>query len=316
MLVILNPVSRGGAGNGLRPEIERELGKRGLACEIVATAAPGDATRIAQEAASDGVDVVVAAGGDGTVHEVGNGLLRAADGNAQVRTALGVIPIGTGNDFVKTVPGTSSRHAAYETLARGTRHQYDVGLVTWGTAREYFLNAMGTGIDVEVVRQILTRSRRAGQLVYIEGLVRALRRYRPVQLRLEAGGDAVELRVMTIAVANGTCIGGLFRICPTAQPDDGWLDLCVVTELGLGRIPGMALRLVRGRHAGQPGVTYRRVREARIRVLDETPLFFQLDGELREPAGVRELEVAIQPGRLPVIAAGVPGGMAAGPIDL
>jgi diacylglycerol kinase family enzyme len=168
---------------------------------------------------------------------------------------------------------------------------------------------------VEVVRQILRRSRRAGSLVYITGLVRALRRYRPVHLSLEAGDEAMAVRVMTIAVTNGSCIGGLFRICPAARPRDGWLDLCVVEELGLGRVPGMAIRLIRGRHAGRPGVSFRRVRRARIRVLDGTPLFFQLDGELREPAGVQELDVAIQPGRLPVIAAGMPAEMAAGATD-
>lgn len=310
MLVILNPVSRGGAGLALRPEIERELAARGIDCRTVLTSGPGAATLLAREAAAAGTDVVVAAGGDGTVHEVANGLLQAADAGIG-RAALGLIPIGTGNDFVKVIPGTSTRRTAYDTLARGQRYRYDAGRVSWDGTSEYFLNAMGTGIDVEVVRQILSRSRRTGQLVYIGGLVRALRRYRPVHLRLRAGGETMELRVMTIAIANGTCIGGLFRICPQALPDDGWLDLCLVAELGAARIPGMALRLLRGRHAGHPAVAFRRVRSATIEVLDGSPLFFQLDGELREPVGVRELEVAIEPDRLQVIAAGAPGGAAA-----
>jgi YegS/Rv2252/BmrU family lipid kinase len=307
MLVILNPQARGGAGRSLQPEIERELSARGVSCRIALTAGAGAATELARDAAAAGEPVVVAAGGDGTAHEVANGLLQAADAGAG-DTALGVIPIGTGNDFVKVVPGTSSRPAAYDTLARGRRYRYDAGHVSWAGGSEYFLNAMGTGIDVEVVRQILARSRRTGQLVYIAGLLRALRRYRPVHLRLETGGETLELRVMTIAIANGTCIGGLFRICPAALPDDGWLDLCVVAELGAARIPGMALRLFGGRHAGHPAVAFRRVRQARIQVLDHSPLFFQLDGELREPVGVHELDVTIQPSRLTVIAADGRGG--------
>ena len=302
MLVILNPESRGGAGRGLRPEIERALDARGVTCRIVSTTAPGTATVLARDAAVAGEDVVVSAGGDGTAHEVANGLLQAADAGAG-QAALGLIPIGTGNDFVKVIPGTSTRRTAYDTLARGQRFPYDAGRVSWPGGGEYFLNAMGTGIDVEVVRQILTRSRRTGRLVYIGGLVRALRRYRPVHLRLELEGETMELRVMTIAVANGTCIGGLFRICPAARPDDGLLDLCVVAQLGFTRIPGMALKLINGRHEGHPAVAFRKVSLARIRVLDHSPLFFQLDGELREPAGVHELEVTVQAGRLPVIAA-------------
>src|SRR3990170_981388 len=111
MLVVLNPVSRGGAGGAFRPEIERELSRRGVTCEVVTTDGPGDATRIARQAASEGRQVVVAAGGDGTAHEVANGLLQAADAGLGADTALGLIPIGTGNDFVKVIPGTSNRQA-------------------------------------------------------------------------------------------------------------------------------------------------------------------------------------------------------------
>jgi diacylglycerol kinase (ATP) len=307
MLVVLNPVSRGGAGRALQPEIERELTRRGLNCEVVLTTGPGDATEIAERAARAGAPVVVAAGGDGTVHEVANGLLRAADGGVRTDTALGLIPIGTGNDFVKVVPGTSSRSAAYDTLARGLAQRFDAGVASWEGGREYFLNAAGTGVDVEVVRQLVSMSRRTGSLTYIGALVRALRRFRPVHLRLEAGGETMELRVMTIAVGNGACIGGLFRICPVALPHDGLLDLCVVAELRALRIPAMALRLIRGRHAGRPGVEFRRVEQVRVQVLDGSPLYFQLDGELREPSGVLELELAVQPGRLRVLTAGFSG---------
>jgi len=316
MLVILNPAARGGAGRRLQPELQRELARRGLDFDLVTTTGPRDATRLARQAVADGVDVVVAVGGDGTMHEIANGLLQAADEGFGSDTALGLIPIGTGNDFVKAIPGTSRREQAYDTLAAGQRYACDAGLVTWGESAEYFINAMGTGIDVEVVRQILAMPRRTGQLVYIAGLVRALRRYRPVRLRIEAGGEVLEQRVMTIAVTNGVCIGGLFRICPQALPDDGALDLCVVAELGMARVPAMAIRLIRGRHGGQPEVVFRRVQQVRITVLDETPMFMQLDGELHQPIGIQEMEVTIQPARLSVIAARVPGGTAAGNVAM
>jgi YegS/Rv2252/BmrU family lipid kinase len=305
--VILNPTSRGGAGRRLRAELERELARRGLEFELSETRAPGHALELARAACADGVSAVVAAGGDGTVHEVANGLLQAQDAGSGADVALGIIPSGTGNDFVKVIPGTSTRARAYDTLARGARYPYDAARVSWTGGSAYVLNAFGTGVDVEVVRQMQGRSRRAGALTYLGALVRALRRYRPAHLRIELDGESTTQRVMMIAVANGSCVGGMFRICPLAVPNDGWLDVCVVRELGLLRQPAMALRIVRGSHATQPEVSFRRARRIAVEVLDDAPLFFQLDGELREPAGVRRLEITVQPGRLRVIAAALPG---------
>ncbi|NJD11484.1 MAG: diacylglycerol kinase family lipid kinase [Gemmatimonadetes bacterium] len=316
MLVILNPAARGGAGRQLQPELQRELTRRGLRFDLVTTSGPRDATRLARQAVADGADTVVAVGGDGTMHEVANGILQAADAGLGSDTALGLVPIGTGNDFVKAIPGTSRRETAYDTLAAGRRYACDVGQVTWGDSAEYFINAMGTGIDVEVVRQILAMPRRTGKLVYVAGLVQALRRYRPILLRVDTGTEVLEQRVMTIAVTNGNCIGGLFHICPQAVPDDGALDLCVVADVRPLRIPGMAVRLIRGRHVGQPEVMSRRAQRIRITVLDDTPMFMQLDGELHQPVGIQEMEVSIHPARMPVIAAAVPGGRLAGPVAL
>lgn len=308
--VILNPVSRGGRARAMRAEIERELARRGVTFGVVETRGPGDATTLARAACSDGVHAVIAAGGDGTVHEVANGVLQAQDAGVDNDVAFGIIPTGTGNDFVKVIPGTATRTAAYDTLAQGDRYPYDAALVRWAGGQEYCLNAFGTGVDVEVVRQIQGRSRRTGALVYLGALIRALRRYRAVYLRVSADAEIFTEHVMMIAIGNGTCVGGMFRICPRAVPDDGWLDLCIVRELGWSRQPAMAARILRGRHIDHPEVVVRRARELTIEALDDAPLFFQLDGELREPAGVRRIEVSVQSGRLHVIAAAVPGSAA------
>ena len=307
LTVVLNPAARGGAGRRLRAEIERELRRRGLEFEVRETRGPGEAVELARAACHAGSRTVAAAGGDGTVHDVANGILQAADEGTAERAALGIVPIGTGNDFVKVIPGTSNRAAAYDTLAAGRRYGFDAALVAWAGGREYCLNAAGTGVDVEVVRQIQARTRRHGALVYIGGLVRALRRYRPVHVRIDADGESTEARIMMVAVANGTCIGGLFRICPQARPDDGLLDLCVVRELTVLRQPVLAARILRGRHLHEREVSFRTAREVRIEVLDGSPLFFQLDGELREPRGVDTLSITVQPARLQVLAAGRPG---------
>jgi diacylglycerol kinase (ATP) len=297
--VILNPVARHGAGRRLRAEIESALQHAGLDFDVVLTEGPGHGVELARDAAQAGFRTIVAAGGDGTVHEVANGILTAA-GSADA--SLGLIPIGTGNDFVKMIPGTSTRELAVATLAHGTVSSYDVGRARWHDRTEYFVNAMGTGIDVEVVRGLRRGRIVPGGVQYVAALLRALVRYRPIPVRIEVDGEIIEQRIMLLAVANGTCIGGTFRICPAARVDDGLFDVCLVGELPVLRNVRLIPRVIKGTHAGCPGVTARRGRVIRLSSRAAGPLHFQLDGELREtPDGRLGVDVDLQPARLNVI---------------
>jgi diacylglycerol kinase (ATP) len=278
MRVILNPAARHGAGHRLRPVIERELGRRGLDIDIIETEGPGHAAELAGAAAAAGIGRVIAAGGDGTVHEVANGLMNAGVSG----TALGLIPIGTGNDFVKMVPGTSSISTAFDTLRDGIERPVDVGVVRWEGRTEHFMNAMGTGIDVEVVRQMRRSSRMPGGMIYLTALARALVRFRPMPIRIVIDDEEINESIMILAVCNGPSIGGSFRVCPDARPDDGILDVCVVGQLPLHRIVRTVPRVLRGTHAGQPGITMRRGTTVRLARAGGEPFSFQLDGELRE----------------------------------
>jgi diacylglycerol kinase (ATP) len=289
MRVILNPMARHGAGRRLRPVIERELERRRLQFTLVETEGPGHAAQLAREAAADGVRRVVAAGGDGTVHEVVNGLLTAS----ATAPSLGLIPIGTGNDFVKMMPGSESRDQAFATLAHGREAPVDIGTATWDGSSEHFVNAMGTGIDVEVVRQMRRSGWMPGKLIYLGALLRALVRYRPMPIRIVVDGVESGGRIMILAVCNGPSIGGAFRICPDARPDDGMLDACLVRELPLHRIVRVLPRVIRGTHAGQPGVSMHRGTRILLSPDGGGPLPFQLDGELRAASGDSGIEVTL-----------------------
>src|SRR5690606_29801011 len=152
---------------------------------------------------------------------------------------------------------------------------------------EFFVNAAGTGIDVEVVRQLGPNRGTGGATPYIVALLRALRRYRALPVTIDADGRRTDAHVMMVAIANGRCIGGSFRICPDAVADDGRFDVCVFRELPLVRSLWTAAHVLRGRHTTMPGVTMGQAQCVRISVPNGTPLFFQLDGELREPARAR-----------------------------
>jgi diacylglycerol kinase (ATP) len=304
MRIILNPMARHGGGRRLRSGIERELESRRVDFDLVETEGPGHAAELAREAVASGLRTIVAAGGDGTVHEVVNGIASAAFNGV----ALGLLPIGTGNDSVKMVPGTATMEQAYATLIAGRSAPLDVGVSRWDGGSEYFVNAMGTGIDVEVVR-LMRRSRLLpGSVIYVSALIRALARFRPAVMEVVVDGHAVLKRVMNLAVCNGPSIGGSFRICPDASPWDGELDVCLVDEMSMLRNARMVPRVLTGTHVGQPGITMLRGRVVRVSVPAGGPLFFQLDGELRHAAdGAAGIEVTVSPRRLNVIRRVAPG---------
>ncbi len=296
--VILNPKSGGGRGARLREEIQRELSARGVDVVLLETRFARHARDLAIEAVANGAALVAAAGGDGTIHDVANGLLRS-----EKRVPLAVIPGGTGNDFAKVVPGASSRNGAYDIIARPAFHDFDAGYVEWNDGSEYFVNGMGTGIDVEVVRQILRLPRLPGAVKYLLGLLRALATYRPVMLRASLRDEVIESRVMMFAIGNGICQGGGFYLTPQARPDDALLELCVVREIPLWRVALVLPLVLRGTHGEHPVVTMRSFAGLRFDTIDSTPLFFQLDGELREPAAATWLKIDVRPAALSVAVA-------------
>lgn len=300
MRIILNPTAGNGAGVRLRPAIERVLTSKAAACDVVESRSSGHAASLAQEAMSEGITTIVAAGGDGTVHEVVNGIMTAETSAAGIR--LGVIPIGTGNDFVKMVPGLSTFGETMETLFAGRTAPVDVGVVEWSGNREYFMNAMGTGIDVEVVRRLRRGRLMPGGIAYAVALARALAVYRPMPVTLVSNGETITQRIMNLAVCNGPSIGGSFRICPDADVADGLLDTCLIEEMTLARNARMVPRVMSGTHAGHPGVTMLRGQRVHLSLADGGPLPFQVDGELREAENGRTgVQVSIAPQRLNVI---------------
>ena len=298
--VVINPLAGGGQGLRIRERIEQAMAQRGVPCVTSVTEGPRHAVRIAEAAALSGAKIIVAVGGDGTVHEVANGILRARDADPTLPAALAVVPAGTGNDFAKLLGFHGSVDRAITAICAGPERRFDAGRAEWDGGSCCFVNAMGTGIDVEVVRQIARSRPLPGALNYVAGLVRALARYRPVPLDVTATTASFSGRIMTIAVANGRCVGGTFHICPDARPDDGLFDICVIRELSLLGSVAMALRIVRGRHTRQGDVMVFRAAAVDIEVPADAPFFFQLDGELHEPRDARSIRLTILPGALRV----------------
>ena len=299
VVLIFNPVAGRGDAVRRRTAVERLLRARGIEFDIRESHSLEAAADVAEATAREGASVVVACGGDGTVNRVATGLLRARERDATNRAALAVVPLGTGNDFAKLLGIGGSIERAVEVIASGPVHEFDSGIAEWEGGEARFVNAFGTGIDVEVVRQI-HRLSLPPALTYFVGLARALMRYRPIPIRLRTAESGIDASIMMVAVSNGRCVGGSFNICPAAEPDDGLFDVCVIRAVSLAATPALALRIVRGSHAGHPAVAFFRSTDVQIEVGGHHPLFFQVDGELFEPAGASAVRVRILPSSLPV----------------
>ena len=286
--LIVNPQAGRGAGGRLAPEVHERLRQSGARGEIRFTGGPGEMGSLVAAALHDGADCVAIAGGDGSVNEAVNGYV----GVARANQALGVIPLGTGNDFAKMLGVGNDWRLACDRIANGARRRVDAGRCN-GLV---FANGVGAGFDAQVALEANGIRWLRGNAVYGVALARTLLlRYATPNARVVHDGGVIEGRITMLAAANGTTYGGAFRIAPGADIADGMLDLMVADRLSRAGIIGFIPHVLRGTHVGRKGVTM--VRTRRIVVETDEPLVVHADGEIIDRAAKR-LEVEVLPGAL------------------
>lgn len=233
--------------------------------EIVASERKEDLDAIVDRAEHDGVDVIFAVGGDGTVHETAKRLIGR-------RPALGVVPTGSGNGFARHIGLPMQPHASIVSCARQR-------IVTIDTARVNgvpFLNAMGIGFDATIA-DAFARAGTRGLRTYVRVGLREFRRYRAEEYEIAIDGETVTRTAAIVAVANATQYGNNARIAPNASLQDGLLDVVVISDVSLLRAAMLIPALFRGTLHRSPHVLTRRVRHVEIRRRAEGPA--HLDGE-------------------------------------
>ena len=302
--VVVNPAAAGGRGRKAgRRVVEALAGAVPFQAHL--TEGPGHASQLAAEAAAEGASRVLAVGGDGTVHEVAAGLLAA---DRKPLPSLAVHPVGTGNDFFRMTGGGRRPEDARTVLQGGVVQRFDVGRVQWDGGERTFVNLLGVGVDVDVLRRRAKYARLPGLAQYLAAFLDAVVRFRPPKVRIDArsatSGEADRVRVSgpatLAAITVGPSIGGGFMINPTARASDGRLDLCHVRALNWREVAGLVPRVIRGTHGACRQVTLGRLDQAVVRSADSEPIHFELDGEL-VPTPARELRVQVMPGALPVL---------------
>lgn len=297
MKVILNPVAGKGHGARIEGEVRGLLRAEGLDFELVHTDGTWHAADLAESAAREGYDLVVAAGGDGTTHEVVNGLMAAADGGEA--GTLGILPIGSGSDFAHSVGVPPDLAAACRLLARGQARIVDVGRVTLGDgSSRYFDNTLGIGFDGVVTVEARKVRRLRGIALYLPVVLKTvLVSFRAPLVTIEYDGQARTMPTMMIVVANGPREGGGFFVAPDAVPDDGLFDLSITREVGRLEMLGLVPHFMKGTHVDREPVTMARARQVTITSPDS--LVAHADGEILCTDGHR-IECEILPRRLRV----------------
>lgn len=298
--IIVNPNAAGGRGGRVLPELEQRLRQSSIRFSTTSTRGPGDARRLAAAACRRGTPRLLVVGGDGTLHEVVNGFPERGEW-----PAVAILPVGTGNDFHRMLRAPAEVSGVLGLLATGYRRTLDLGQVRWKGGEARFVNLLGVGVDVEVLRRRDRFARLPGLFQYGAALLSAAAGYEhlPLELEWEDGSGTCgrrSTRTLLTAVTVGPSIGGGFILSPEARPDDGLLDLFVVDDLGLAGVVRHLPRVFRGTHASIPQIHSAQLRSGRIRSADGRPLRFELDGELM-PDPSPWLEIEIEPARFPVL---------------
>ncbi len=301
--IIYNPAAgKGSAGKNL-PKIQALLRERGFEYDLLLTEGPGHAQLLSRQAAEEGRPLVVAAGGDGTINETINGLMEAQT-NGNGRPALGVLPIGRGNDFAFGIGIPHDTNLACDILVGNRRRKIDIGHVKGGDYPQgrYFGNGIGLGFDTVVGFEAAKIKWLKGSASYLFALISTIFLYARAPIyELVLDGVSQQKPFLLVSVMNGRRMGGAFLMAPDGHPGDGHFDLCLAGQVSQVRILPLALTFFSGKQGQHPAVEMTRARQISIRAV-EGAIPAHADGETLCTAG-QFLTVELCPAALEVVAA-------------
>ncbi len=297
--IILNPMAdmrnAWKVANDLRPLVA-EYGN----ADWSGTVYPTHATELAQRAGEQGYDMVVAMGGDGTVHEVINGLMRVPVGR---RPILGVVPVGSGNDFAHAIGvPLKSDHALAHAL-NGEPATIDLGLLTDDHGRqEYFDNPLGIGFDTVVTIRSHRLPLLRGFLMYLTAVIQTIvLNHDPVQMQIDSDGEKWSESTLLLTLCNGPREGGGFLIAPGASPDDGLLNYAMIKNVSRLMMFRLVPEVMKGTHGNFPQVKLGTCKK--LSVSSDRAMYIHADGEIYTSFGsdLRQATIEVVPGGLKVV---------------
>lgn len=253
------------------PDILMKLEEVGYEASAHATRGEGDASRAASEALDRDFDLIVAAGGDGTLNEVVNGMA----GKRKRTAALGILPAGTTNDFARSLGLPRSVLKACDRIINGTPHPVDVGKIN----DRYFINIAGGGTLTEVTYSVPSKWKTMiGQLAYYVKGIEKLPFLKPSRVRLETRNGVIEEEMMLFLIANSNSVGGFEKLAPSADLSDGLFDVIVLKKTTIPELVRLARHALKGDHVDDPHILY--FQTDYLKATSEGEVLLNLDGEL------------------------------------
>ena len=266
-----------------------------------ATEYPTHATELAEEAAREGYEIVAALGGDGTVHEVINGLMRIPK---EQRPALAAVPIGSGNDFCSNVGIPQEIERAMERVFNGVSRPIDLAEVRDGSGRiEYWDNTLGIGFDASVTIHSYQITRLQGFTMYLWAVIQTIiRNHDAPRMVIQTDEEQFEQEVLMFVACNGPREGGGFHVAPDAIPDDGLLHYAMIQRVSRPMMFRLIPEVMNGTHGRFPAVRMGQFRE--LHLTSERPVTIHTDGEIFAgfSSDVTELHIRVLPGEINLIA--------------
>ncbi len=288
--IVFNPV----AGKGKARRIERKLlgviRKKHPTFLFERTQHPEHAYQLAKDMAND-VDVIIAAGGDGTLNNV-------AAAVAGTKTSIGILPIGSGNDFIRSIGIPNDPYRALDIAFNGKRKLFDLGSVivteknTNFVIQKKFLNSFGMGLDAEIARETQAINYLHGIALYGYAAIKTLIRYKPIEVEIKSDFWAKQLTALFVCVGNGQFEGDGFKLTPQAQPDDAMFQICIVPKMRMGRILKAVWKVPKGLHGSVDGIELLNTKQ--LQMQSKTPTVIHVDGEIISNNAIKA-ELSIEP---------------------
>ncbi|MEJ2599183.1 MAG: diacylglycerol kinase family lipid kinase [Anaerolineales bacterium] len=291
LLVIYNPIAGRGRVRAKWPAVEGALQQAGVSFEAVATTAPLEAVSIAHNAVHKYTGII-GVGGDGTIHEIVNGLMQASDEHETI--PVGLVPLGNGDDFAKMIPPEApiggqplDWRLAVAKIAEGKTRLFDVGRMMGDHSRfeqegaaHYFVNGMDVGFGAHAAANFTTIPKALkGMSAYFAAVLKTMIRYPRLHLRVKLDDlPSFDQATAMMAVTNGRCFANGFWVCPEAKADDGLFDLMVGEAVGRLTILGLIPKFLKGTHLNEPVI--RMYRAKHVTFESDEPLIVEADGEI------------------------------------
>ena len=301
IILIANPTAGKGAAGRSLSQIRGYLQQAHADYDLQPTERPGHAAELAQQAAIAGCDVVAAVGGDGTLNEVINGLMAARADGHRIPT-LGILPVGSGNDFAFSMGVDMDLAAGCHALTNGGRRRIDIGKLTGGFFPQgrYFGNGIGIGFDAMVNYEAARIRFLRGFSNYFAAVLKSLIvHFRSPLVEIDCDGETTTRRAMMISVMNGRRLGGGFLVAPEGKADDGLFDVSIVRSISRPAAFRLIPRFINGTQIGHPAIQFSRARRLRVQAIDGQ-LPAHGDGEMFSLNG-SQLEIEIIPDALELV---------------